>query len=519
MQASCAGGMWVLKRLVPVGVALLVAAVGVYVGQALGPFFLRSDPDYAYLFNGMGLLQSLAPGHIDHPGTTLQELAAVTILLKHVAGCLAGARGTIAKGVLGDPEAYLRAINYVLLGVNAAVLAVAARIVINRTGSIWLCLLTPTIVFMSPTVLFSLGTVRPEHLLIGFAVTVALLALPTVLPDRRARLLRGVGMGLAVGGGIVTKVTFLPLALFILALPGILSMIAAVLSAAVAIAVLTEPIWDYITDQYHWFQQLATHQGLYGDGDAGLPPLDRLGQNLLSLAIPEPEAVLAAALFVTVALALLVAVRDAQRRLCWRVMAIGFAVIVCQFAIALPRPVSHYLAPSLSILPVLAPMALWAGFRRWGGVVGTAALAGLAAWYGVGLLPDLGYARRASREAQNLVGIAEQQNCRVIPYYLYGSVEYALNFGDGYMRRVYAKDLTELYPDYVEYNLFTDQLLNLAGDDVASAANQSIEAGKALCLIGLIELTAAQEIDVTLIARDTSYFLYRVRRFPEKAVP
>jgi hypothetical protein len=49
-----------------------------------GPYYLgyNSDPAYAYLLNSLNILNGVPPGHTDHPGTTVQLLGAVGILIR-----------------------------------------------------------------------------------------------------------------------------------------------------------------------------------------------------------------------------------------------------------------------------------------------------------------------------------------------------------------------------------------------------------------------------------------------------
>src|SRR5262245_51688104 len=65
----------------PVLFALTVLALK----EARGPFWYgkNSDPDYAYLFNSLVVAQVRSPGHIDHPGTTLQVFGALVLRARH----------------------------------------------------------------------------------------------------------------------------------------------------------------------------------------------------------------------------------------------------------------------------------------------------------------------------------------------------------------------------------------------------------------------------------------------------
>src|SRR3954452_20936741 len=95
-------------------------------------------------------------------------------------------------------------------------------------------------------------------------------------------------LGAVLGAGIVTKITFAPLTLFVLTLPGIVSVALALFAAAVAMAFLTIPIWPKLGVMLDWQQRLLTHQGQYGDGPAGLPPAASLADGAWTLLNDEP---------------------------------------------------------------------------------------------------------------------------------------------------------------------------------------------------------------------------------------
>jgi hypothetical protein len=95
------------------------------------PYFSdwRIDPTYAYLLNGLNILQSIPPAHTDHPGTTVQLLAALVIgiewRIRHWFGSTLG----LVESVLRDPESYLNHINLVLVMLLGFFIWLAAALV------------------------------------------------------------------------------------------------------------------------------------------------------------------------------------------------------------------------------------------------------------------------------------------------------------------------------------------------------------------------------------------------------
>jgi len=99
-------------------VPCLLILLGIVLRAAAGPF--ESDPDYAYLLNGLGLLTLHSPGHYDHPGTTVQIIAALVTLPAWLFSVPLYGMSGLVSAVLSHPEFFLRVINIVLIVADAA---------------------------------------------------------------------------------------------------------------------------------------------------------------------------------------------------------------------------------------------------------------------------------------------------------------------------------------------------------------------------------------------------------------
>jgi hypothetical protein len=513
---------------VPIGVGLVIIAAGILVGQWLGPFYVRldMDPSYAYLFNGLGLLHGLMPGHTDHPGTTVQELAAITILFRWLFTFLAGSHQSVSDSVLSQPEVYLAAINIVLLVVGAAATGLGILFLTRRTGRIWPGLLVPAIMMSSPSLVGREGlvSVAPEPLSMALAILVVLLALPSVQSHQKeTRFVPPMLLGCVLGAGIVTKVTFAPLALFVLALPGIVSVALAGFATAVAMAFFTIPIWPRLPVMFDFFQQMLTHlQGTYGGGPVGLPPAASVAHGVWVLLHNEPIIFVAIA---ALGMAIILPLRDRNpEHESWRrLFLIGLVVILCQLAITtlkVAMPFARYLVPSLAVIVILTPLALHFFIKdgKLAAAAGTLVMLGFAAGSSVGTLQrNIAGERRPAVALQQLTDVANHANCRrLVPYYGYWgsfSPEYALRFGDLYMRGAFAEKLNQLYPDYVTFNSLTGHIESFADLRDDAFANM-IANGQRVCLIGYRdELNMLHRTNTTLLARNGSFFLYNLQGF------
>src|SRR5262249_11869660 len=145
----------------------------------------------------------------------------------------------LTTSVLTEPEKYLDAINYVLLGIVGCAVAIATRSVLERTGRLVIALAVPILLLTSVSVLNSLGQVAPEPLLIALAIVAALLAIPVPDASRKQQFKLAALFGIVLGAGIVTKITFVPVIVLMLGLPNIPCAILAGTFAVVTTGMLT----------------------------------------------------------------------------------------------------------------------------------------------------------------------------------------------------------------------------------------------------------------------------------------
>ena len=71
----------------------------------------KIDSDYAYLFNGLNVVNTYGDiGHFDHPGTTVQVANAVLIKFFYL---IDGKKNSLQEDVLYNPEFYLKCLAWV----------------------------------------------------------------------------------------------------------------------------------------------------------------------------------------------------------------------------------------------------------------------------------------------------------------------------------------------------------------------------------------------------------------------
>jgi hypothetical protein len=500
-----------LKRAVPIAVAVAVLVLGLCIGGFLAPYYGKSrlDPNYQYLLNGLAVLKGQVPGHTDHPGTPVQELGAVAILLKWL---ITDQQRPLADSVLRQPESYLTAINLVLLSLVAASIALGVGSIIKRTGRVWLGLLAPALLICSPSALEPLADAKPEPLLIALTVPVVILALPTERCGAAPGFIRAAILGLTVGAGIATKVVFAPLALFIMTLPTLSRRAVATICAMTSFAVLTIPIWRVLPVMFAWQIQVLSHQGQYAEGPPGLPPLHVLIDGAFSLL--NTERLLVVGFFVFGQAAVRLSGRDACQRAWRRLFLLGLAVIGVQFLITVPRHY-HYLLPSIVVIAVMTPLALDKAIS--GRITARACAAGavvLLVWLGwfqshlfAARVAEIAIEMTASRDLTNEL---QRRHCLQVPYYAFASPQYALQFGDDSARGAFRPVLDRMYPDFLSFNLWRDLFDSFHGV-IDDDRIRKLISSSPVCLIGAFELDMLRRTKVERLLQDAGIFVYQVK--------
>ena len=270
----------------------LIVAVGLAFMSRMFPIalngggFFGQDPAYQYLFAGVDILQGHAPAHTDHPGTPVQSLIALTILLVWSIWRLVGLSGQgIFESVLSSPELYMASVSVILLLLGAVAAYFLGRRVWQVTGSriagvscqvtaLLFALVSPYIVY--PT---------PEAALLAISVWLMAVLAPALLGGGRASaaisptgaILAGVLCGL----GVAVKITFVPLIGLLISLWSFRVLWRAVIAMIVAWFVGVLPIWSRLPAMFAWFNKVLTHSELHGEGDAVIFNAQQFKQSLV----------------------------------------------------------------------------------------------------------------------------------------------------------------------------------------------------------------------------------------------
>ena len=167
-----------------------------------------TDPESAYLLNGLNISMGKSVGHYDNPGTTVQMYSAVVLRITHF---LRFTGTDIQKDVLLHSEYYIEVLRYSLIVLNTLVLFFLGFFALSMFGNIWLALLLQICPFLSATLIEEMYTkVAPEPFLFATVALLAILLFKYYTSDDRHKKSFVILFALLSGFGLATKMTFLP---------------------------------------------------------------------------------------------------------------------------------------------------------------------------------------------------------------------------------------------------------------------------------------------------------------------
>jgi hypothetical protein len=472
--------LWILF-LLPV----LFVIISLITRQQIGPYWLGKnfDPEYAYLLNFLNIIELKTPGHTDHPGTPLQIFGGLVIQTTFLIQFLThSSTSNVIEAVLQNPEFYLLTVNTTLLIIAAGCLLLVGWAAFSLTQNIVLSLLFQLEPFLW-TILSESTRVRPEPLLFCLTQLLVILLLFYLYSDKYRLSQFALTTGVVLGLGVATKVTFLPLSLVILLLPGWQKKGLAIFTSIVTFFLATLPISSQYPRLFSWLTSIATHTGQYGGGNQGLVDTSALpstftnlvGQDQLFFYIIAFSALNFLIVtfwfgwnrFKSLNLQTLPAIHAVNKF--YNLFACLLLIILIQLLLTLKHPAIHYLIPSMGLFsllilvqvvllaqlltPVLKPNIL----RNIGlFVLGLYAVVIATNAYTRILQEGKSY-KSYMVEVQTINRLIQQKydRCAHVRYYRSSDKEYALKFGDDFAANQFSGTLQSMYPNGAFYNIWS----------------------------------------------------------------
>lgn len=436
-------------------IPLLFVFLAFFLSQSRGPHWLGSvtDPDYAYLFNSLSLIQGTPIAHLDHPGTPVQILGQFVI---RTAGLLTD-ETNLVRGVIINPEFYLNSISAFFTFLIFCSLSLLGFIVYRLTGKLFLALflqLTPLIslaLFGEP---LTKTSTEPLILLSGI---IFLIALSIFYYSNRIRDPLII-FCLALGLGTATKLTFFPLIVIpFLAFKSFKEKITLILGAAFFFFIFTTPIISSYPRLWLWIKALFIHSGRNAEGSATIVDFGTLIPNLLIQISSEPL------FFSVVVIEALILIACVSKRYFKKRFLLLLGIFIAQssqiFLVA-KHPGASYLGPPLTItllaviilLDTVKDLKIFDNEFRKDNTINKilTTLVIIILMIGVYKISEFNNSLLKLRNEQMAVVGALQNEFSenlIIRHHRNSSVIYALKFGNTFTGNNFTEPLNDIYPD------------------------------------------------------------------------
>jgi hypothetical protein len=386
----------------------------------------------------------------------------------------------------------------------------------------------------------ALPKVSPEPLLIAVALILVAALIPLTTDSevaRRCHYTLPIWMGVVMGFGVATKFTFLPLLAFVFLFHGWVRKVAALAACAIAFVVFTAPIAVNYKWMVLWLETLATHKGVNGSGESGLPDLSTLFSNLMFLTSAAAPLFILLGLYFLMVLVLSIwhlgipASEVGQVR---RLLLISCVVLSVQIVATLKNLGAHYLIPSMVTSGLtnatITLLVIRAVPRGWPSVLSRlAAIAALFAGVFSAGVAVYGQAAAASAYAEGTNQLEQRiraNDATVVGYYRSSLLVYALAFGNDFAKDRYDARLRALYPSAVFYSIWLAQFYSFAGQVSDDEMTRRLNAGETVVLYGspLVGDYAAYSKGLLIEPlfagpAETAYRLVRIERGPPQGAP
>ena len=431
------------------GLGLLLLVAWWAIGRAAVVF--ESDPDYFYLFNGLEIFTLKIPYYYTHPGTPVEMLIAVVVGLAWLVFLPWHGVTSAPDHVVQHRELYLNILNGVLALANAAALGFFAVRVRRAGAGYGPALFGALSLFLFAPAFLAIHRVDPEPVLMAAGLVLAgMLApfafTPNFAPDKRY----AVAMGALLGFCLAVKVTSAPFLIMLALLPDWYLRRRALIAALASGLIFTLPIAPHYWEMLLWYLGLYTHQGGYGSGASGLPPVSDLIADAKTMLALMPETFLCLALYAVAILALTGGkLRGARADI--KVLGLSLVLIAVDLLLVLKQPEPRYTIATVPFLclgnAILARIVLARGsMPAWAGAAALVALLGV---WRADARAEAQFAIRQS--AQKVVDEAASSSCLVAQYYGLNAPLYNVFFANGWSGGAFKDRLMKAYPAFLSY--------------------------------------------------------------------
>jgi hypothetical protein len=270
-----------LKNLSFAIIPIIFLVLAILIHFSNGRFFLiNTDPEYFHLFNGLNLsIFNLAVDYIDHPGTTVQILFAVSA---HIVNLLFPGTDIITNA-LNHPEDFIHGANILLNACITIALFLLGYKTYQYTGNLSLSLLLQLTPIFSIRILIVSGRILPESVLIIPIILLITLIIKYIYDKNEGINSHKIIWAFAIIGGLgmATKILYLPfliIPLFLLQTKQ--SRWKYLFYTTLSIIFFAFPLFVNFSKSLNWYTNMLLHSGKWGSGDANIIDLSEIPDRL-----------------------------------------------------------------------------------------------------------------------------------------------------------------------------------------------------------------------------------------------
>lgn len=335
---------------------LIIPLVFLIIGLKFDRTKYGTDPESAYLINGLNIAMGKPVGHYDNPGTTVQLFSALVLRITHL---LRFTTDDIQTDVLSNPELYIETLRKSLIVMNALIFLLLGIITYILLGNAWAGIVLQLAPFLSTTLVEQFYTkVAPEPLLFASTSLLILLLFKHYKSLTPTNIKYPIVFGTLAGFGLVTKMTFLPaLVIPFIVLEGKKNKLVYILTIIPSFILFTLPAAKGYLNMAHWFLNLGTHTGTYGQGNAGIIDPQQYISALQSIVKNNKAMIAIMCCGILVLSYSWISSTKLKDKSLLKEQRILFGVLLCQigsvFMVAKHYHSNHYFFPSLSLMGLI----------------------------------------------------------------------------------------------------------------------------------------------------------------------
>jgi len=255
------------RYLAPLAAPFFTLALFLFTSRAPLHVLEFPDPDFGYLFSSLTITLGQAPWHVDHPGTPLQLLGALVMLVRFF---FAGIEQSLTKDFFLHPVAYHQAVMCTEVAFFLVAQWHCGRRLRRLNVPVSLCLFAQFSPLLIWDGLVYLDHVSPETLLSAAGLSLMpLLAESSIRDENHGQTQRAIAVGICLALMASLKANSIPLLLCIFLLRNKRDRGIALGAFVGFYLCVTSVIWEHFPRMFSWYLRLLSHRGLYGQGSQG----------------------------------------------------------------------------------------------------------------------------------------------------------------------------------------------------------------------------------------------------------